>query len=281
MGTAEEIWNQMGGRIDGFTCAAGTGGTLAGVGLGLKAHDESVTIALSDPHGAALYDYYAHGELKSEGSSVAEGIGQGRITANLEGAPIDTQFRLSDAEGWYWVQRLLSEEEKAQIKGLGGFEELMRTLAQRLAEQKERHQGGSKMIGTAGTSPFGAYGYNPDGVRIGQHESRHRRAVKVWDKREFRNLADDVEVGTRNLKIALRKLRRFARTGAPEELDLEETISGTARAWQSRASRVAWRSRMPGSAALLRYWTADAPPAMAAATAATSQSSSSQSGVSA
>ncbi len=110
VGTAEEIWNQMDGRIDGFTCAAGTGGTLAGVGLGLKAHDESVTIALSDPHGAALYDYYAHGELKSEGSSVAEGIGQGRITANLEGAPIDTQFRLSDAEGWYWVQRLLSEE---------------------------------------------------------------------------------------------------------------------------------------------------------------------------
>lgn len=110
VGTAEEIWNQMGGRIDGFTCAAGTGGTLAGVGLGLKAHDEAVTIALSDPHGAALYDYYAYGELKSEGSSVAEGIGQGRITANLEGAPVDTQFRISDAEGWYWVQRLLREE---------------------------------------------------------------------------------------------------------------------------------------------------------------------------
>ncbi|KQM67536.1 cysteine synthase [Sphingomonas sp. Leaf17] len=109
-GTAEEIWAQMDGRIDGFTCAAGTGGTIAGVGLGLKARDEAVCIALSDPHGAALYAYYAHGELKSEGSSVAEGIGQGRITANLEGAPIDTQFRIGDAEGMTWVRRLLSEE---------------------------------------------------------------------------------------------------------------------------------------------------------------------------
>lgn len=109
-GTAQEIWEQMEGRIDGFTCAAGTGGTIAGVGLGLKERDERVTIALTDPHGAALYSYYAHGELKAEGSSVAEGIGQGRITANLEGAPIDTQFRISDAEGDYWVQRLLKEE---------------------------------------------------------------------------------------------------------------------------------------------------------------------------
>jgi cysteine synthase A len=108
--TAEEIWEQMDGRIDGFTCSVGTGGTLAGVGLGLKAKDEKVTIALSDPHGAALYDYYARGELKAEGSSVAEGIGQGRITANLEGAPIDTQFRISDAEGYEWVRRLLDEE---------------------------------------------------------------------------------------------------------------------------------------------------------------------------
>ncbi len=109
-GTAEEIWAQMDGRIDGFTCAAGTGGTIAGVGMGLKSKDEGVTIALTDPHGAALYEYYAHGELKSEGSSVAEGIGQGRITANLEGAPIDTQFRISDAEGYQWVRRLLDEE---------------------------------------------------------------------------------------------------------------------------------------------------------------------------
>lgn len=109
-GTAAEIWEQMGGRIDGFTCAAGTGGTLAGVGLGLKEKDESVTIALTDPHGAALYDYYTCGELRSEGSSVAEGIGQGRITANLDGAPVDTQFRVSDAEGMVWVRCLLAEE---------------------------------------------------------------------------------------------------------------------------------------------------------------------------
>jgi len=109
-GTAQELWRQMEGRIDGFTCAAGTGGTIAGVGLGLKAMDEKVTIALTDPHGAALYNYYANGELKAEGSSVAEGIGQGRITANLEGAPIDTQFRISDEDGIAWVARLLSEE---------------------------------------------------------------------------------------------------------------------------------------------------------------------------
>ena len=108
--TAPEIWAQMEGRIDGFTCAAGTGGTIAGVGMGLKAYDENVVVALSDPHGAALYNYYAHGELKAEGTSVAEGIGQGRITANLEGAPIDTQFRIADEEGLVWVSRLLKEE---------------------------------------------------------------------------------------------------------------------------------------------------------------------------
>lgn len=108
--TAPEIWEQMEGRVDGFTCAVGTGGTLAGVAMGLKALNENVRIALTDPHGAALYSYYADGELKSEGSSVAEGIGQGRITANLEGAPIDTQFRISDEEGLEWVARLLREE---------------------------------------------------------------------------------------------------------------------------------------------------------------------------
>jgi cysteine synthase len=109
-GTAEEIWAQTGGRIDGFTCAVGTGGTLAGVGLGLKAKDENIRIALVDPHGAALYNYYAHGELKAEGNSVAEGIGQGRITGNLEGAPIDTQFRVSDEEGLEQVAALLRDE---------------------------------------------------------------------------------------------------------------------------------------------------------------------------
>ncbi|MBB6123594.1 cysteine synthase A [Sphingobium subterraneum] len=110
VGTAEEIWTQMDGRIDGFVCAAGTGGTIAGVGLGLKSKDEAITIGLADPYGAALYNYYAHGELKAEGTSVAEGIGQGRITGNLEGAPIDTQFRISDEEGLEWVRRLLAEE---------------------------------------------------------------------------------------------------------------------------------------------------------------------------
>jgi len=110
VGTAEEIWEQMGGDVDGFICAAGTGGTIAGVGLGLKARNEGVVIGLADPHGAALYNYYAHGELKAEGTSVAEGIGQGRITGNLDGAPIDTQFRISDEEGLEWVRRLLAEE---------------------------------------------------------------------------------------------------------------------------------------------------------------------------
>ncbi|NVE94706.1 cysteine synthase A [Altererythrobacter lutimaris] len=108
--TAPELWEQLEGRIDGFTCAAGTGGTIAGVGMGLKERDENVRIALTDPHGAALYNYFANGELKAEGSSVAEGIGQGRITANLEGAPIDTQFRISDEEGLEWVAKLLREE---------------------------------------------------------------------------------------------------------------------------------------------------------------------------
>ncbi|PWC95673.1 VWA domain-containing protein [Azospirillum sp. TSO5] len=126
------------------------------------------------------------------------------------------------------AERFLTDEEKAQVEALGGWQKLMETLAQRLAEQKGRHQGGSKWIGTAGTSPFGAYGYNPEGVRIGQHESRHRRAVKVWDRREFKNLDDRVEIGTRNIKVALRRLRKFARSGAASELDLPGTIRATA-----------------------------------------------------
>jgi uncharacterized protein with von Willebrand factor type A (vWA) domain len=126
-------------------------------------------------------------------------------------------------------ERLLSDEEKAKIESLGGWEQLMETLRKRLEEQKDRHEGGSKWIGTGGTSPFGAYGYNPEGIRIGQEGSRHRRAVKVWDKREFRNLDDSVELGTRNLKVALRRLRRFAREGAADELDLSDTIESTAR----------------------------------------------------
>ncbi|MCK4861509.1 MAG: VWA domain-containing protein [Rhodobacteraceae bacterium] len=131
-----------------------------------------------------------------------------------------------------WIRKLaektLSKEEMAEIEALGGFDKLMETLKQRLAEQEKRHQGGSKWIGTAGTSPFGAYGYNPEGIRIGQHESRHQRAVKVWDKREFRNLDDSVELGTRNIKVALKRLRRWAREGADDELDLDGTIRATA-----------------------------------------------------
>jgi hypothetical protein len=134
-------------------------------------------------------------------------------------------------EDWLRKQfeRHLTDAEKAQIEALGGWEKLMETLRRRLAEQDKRHEGGSKWIGTAGTSPFGAYGYNPEGIRIGQEGSRNRRAVKVWDRREFRNLDDTVELGTRNLKVALRRLRRFAREGAADELDLHDTIESTAR----------------------------------------------------
>ena len=147
----------------------------------------------------------------------------------LDRSDVDTD-QIIPAE---WLKRLservLSEEEKALVKALGGWEKLMEELAKRLAEQKERHQGGSKWIGTAGTSPFGAYGYNPEGIRIGQDGSRHRRAVKVWDRREFRDLDDDVELGTRGLKMAMRRLREFVREGAADELDLDETIRATAK----------------------------------------------------
>ena len=126
------------------------------------------------------------------------------------------------------AEKHLTDEEKAQIEALGGFDKLMETLRERLKEQQGRHQGGNKWIGTAGTSPFGAEGYNPEGVRIGQEKSRHQRAVKVWDKREFKNLDDTVELGTRNIKVALKRLRRWAREGAAEELDLDGTIRSTA-----------------------------------------------------
>lgn len=131
-----------------------------------------------------------------------------------------------------WLEKMaekhLSETERAEIEALGGFDKLMETLRERLKDQQGRHQGGSKWIGTAGTSPFGAYGYNPEGVRIGQDKSRHQRAVKVWDKREFRNLDDSVELGTRNIKVALKRLRNWARDGAHDELDLDGTIRATA-----------------------------------------------------
>jgi len=127
------------------------------------------------------------------------------------------------------MTRMLSDEERAKIEALGGWEKLMETLRKRLEEQKERHQGGNKWVGTGGTSPFGAYGFNPEGIRIGQKESINRSAVKVWDQREFRNLDDNIELGTRNIKLAMRKLRKFAREGVADQLDLDDTISSTAR----------------------------------------------------
>ena len=135
-----------------------------------------------------------------------------------------------------WLRKLtekfLTEEEKKQVEALGGLEKILEELRKRLEEQKGRHQGGSKWVGTAGTSPFGAYGYNPAGVRIGQDKNRNNRAVKVWDRRDFRDLDDTVELGTRNIKVALRRLRRFAREGAAEELDLDGTVRSTAnRGW--------------------------------------------------
>ena len=151
--------------------------------------------------------------------------------AGLEAISPDQVLNAIDLPG-DWLEKLaqkhLTAEERAEIAAIGGFDALMDTLRKRLAEQQGRHQGGNKWVGTAGTSPFGAHGYNPEGVRIGQDASRHQRAVKVWDKREFRNLDDQVELGTRNIKIALRRLRHWARTGAADELDLDGTIRATA-----------------------------------------------------
>ena len=132
-----------------------------------------------------------------------------------------------------WVkklsEKLLTPEEMEEIKSLGGFDKLMETLKKRLSEQEKRHQGGNKWIGTAGTSPFGAYGYNPEGVRIGQDKSRHKKAIKVWDKREFKDLDDKSELGSRAMKIALKRLRQWARTGLQEEIDIDSTIKSTAK----------------------------------------------------
>jgi uncharacterized protein with von Willebrand factor type A (vWA) domain len=185
-------------------------------------------------------------EKKVIGASVDEFYYLSRIALVKDEANFD-KFDRAFAEFWQGVETIpgieaqiplewllkqveltLSEEEKKQIEALGGWEKLMETLKQRLEEQKGRHQGGNKWVGTGGTSPFGAYGYNPEGIRIGQDKSRNRSAVKVWDQREYRNLDDSVELGTRNIKVALRRLRKFAREGAPEEFDLENTISSTA-----------------------------------------------------
>lgn len=152
-----------------------------------------------------------------------------RYFENVE--QLDELFQYQIPEHWLQKQfeASLTEEEKAKIEALGGFEKLMEAFRKRMEEQKKRHQGGNKWIGTGGTSPFGAYGYNPEGIRIGQDESRNQRAVKVWDRRNFRDLDDSVELGTRNLKLALRRLRKFARSGAADELDMDDTISSTAR----------------------------------------------------
>ena len=149
-----------------------------------------------------------------------ESVGEG-----LEGAAAEIP------EEWLRrvTEKFLTEEEKREIEALGGWDKLMETLKKRMEEQKGRHQGGNKWIGTGGTSPFGAYGYNPEGIRIGQDKSRHRRAVKVWDKREFKNYDDSVELGTRNIKVALKRLRKWVRDGAEDELDLGGTIDATAR----------------------------------------------------
>ena len=149
----------------------------------------------------------------------------------VEAIPAEAVMQALDLpEDWLrkMAEKHLSPEEMAQIEALGGFDKLMETLRQRLADQKGRHQGGSKWIGTAGTSPFGAYGYNPEGVRIGQDKSRHQRAVKVWDRRDFKDFDDTREIGTRTIKVALKRLRQWAREGALEELDLDNTIRATA-----------------------------------------------------
>lgn len=151
--------------------------------------------------------------------------------AGIEAIPSEAVLEAIDLpEDWLrkLAERQMTEAEKAEIEALGGFDKLIETLKKRLEEQKGRHQGGNKWIGTAGTSPFGAYGYNPEGIRIGQHESRHRRAVKVWDQRAFRDFDDSVELGTRNIKVALKRLRAWARHGAADELDLDGTIRATA-----------------------------------------------------
>ena len=147
----------------------------------------------------------------------------------IENVPVEAVLAQIPEE---WLRKLaekvLTDEEKAGIEGQGDFQKLMDTLRERLKEQEKRHQGGSKWIGTAGTSPFGAYGYNPEGVRIGQDTSRNQRAIKVWDRREFRDFDDTREIGTRAIKVALKRLRQWAREGAGDELDLDGTIRATA-----------------------------------------------------
>src|SRR3569623_49183 len=143
---------------------------------------------------------------------------------------LDKQVIDRSVDDFYYLSRtaLVKDEKNAQIEAMGGFDKLMEALAERMREQKERHEKGDKAIGTGGTSPFGADGYHPEGIRSGQDKGRHGRAIKVWDKREYKNLDDQVELGTRNIKVALRRLRKWVRAGSPDELDMGGTIKGTA-----------------------------------------------------
>ncbi len=193
---------------------------LTGVRAGLVTYDVDGFYYLA--RGAMVKDERNIDKFDRAFAAAFEGLGEISAEQVLEALNLPEDWLRKMAE------KHLSDEEKAEIEALGGFDKLMETLKKRLEEQNGRHQGGSKWVGTAGTSPFGAYGYNPEGVRIGQEESRHQRAVKVWDKREFRNLDADVELGTRNIKVALKRVRRWARDGADEELDLNGTIQATA-----------------------------------------------------
>ncbi|MFX0541147.1 vWA domain-containing protein [Roseovarius sp. S4756] len=193
---------------------------LEGVGAGLVTYDVTGFYYLAR---ASMVKDERHIDRFDRAFSTAFG-GLSQISAE------DVLNAVDLPENWLrkMAEKHLTPEERAEIEALGGLDALMETLKQRLAEQEGRHQGGSKWIGTAGTSPFGAYGYNPEGIRIGQDKSRHQRAVKVWDRREFANLDGDVQLGTRNIKIALRRLRQWARDGAHDELDLSGTIRSTA-----------------------------------------------------
>ena len=156
-------------------------------------------------------------------------IAFGKYFENVDAVNDMSMYQIPDDWLRKEMESMLSEEQKASIEALGGLEKLMEEFRKRMDEQKKRHEGGNKWVGTGGTSPFGAYGYNPEGIRIGQQEGRNGSAVKVWDKRNYRDLDDSVEIGTRNIKMALRRLRKFARTGAAEELDISDTISSTAK----------------------------------------------------
>ncbi|KRB82289.1 hypothetical protein ASE00_09390 [Sphingomonas sp. Root710] len=202
----------------------------AGINASLKEHLTMLEALQRDVIGWSPEDFYYLARatyVKDEGQldkfdRVFAKVFKGVLAPTPEGEEIPEDWLRAVAK------KYLSPEEIAKIEALGDWDKIMETLRKRLEEQQGRHQGGSKWIGTGGTSPFGNAGYNPEGVRIGG-ESTHKRAVKVWEKREFRNLDNDVELGTRNIKVALRRLRRFAREGAADELDLEGTIAGTAR----------------------------------------------------